>query len=676
MVQRFEKLRRYRTGKLVASSQDSRTRSRRIDISEPTSPSSQHSSIFFEGPSLAFRNYGGYSHTHVHEDSPESQLVNPSLLLLDGSIVAASAATVFHDGVSAVPVTTALERQDGSSSSTPLLEPEPATSQPLSLRSSIPSLRALEERLSRRSNSIIRHVHSVLRYSSTSSWASALSWRSSWLSFNSSMETPASIRPTSLTDEGTAPSTPLDASISKSVLSKLFFRRTTHPPLRVLKESPGSLPLAEQRVWRELIDDNQLPLWSGRPFFHLMSLNTRNCYQHHCYKAAVYLYRFTEQEICKYCGFLPVHSFVTMPQKPDVLECWTHQLNKGDYFNNRPLHFAAAALIPSGEIIRIIAEGGNPKSTNTSGATFVHTLFEHVQPRNLLHCYQPLLKYLAALNFDFSCRDYHGQTPWHMLLENKSIRDENELEKLGEAIELLKPDLDLVDNFGFSIRFHILKKTNKDITRTQINTLLPAIETPQRKFVDFRHLLNEASDNWQTYVEEILDRNQVCWIDINGDTALTALVKGWKQDFDELLLEDAIRDMVAKGAEVNMRDRVGNTALAIATRRGLRPAVTTLVDLGASIHSRDYQRIGILNQAQNSLVQAKDIEADNLYSMILSCIVFLADLGATIDTHAYREWGASWVPLQDLDNACSLYPKIRPSPSNRAEEALKAVGIL
>jgi hypothetical protein len=263
-----------------------------------------------------------------------------------------------------------------------------------------------------------------------------------------------------------------------------------------------------------------------------------------------------------------------------------------------------------------------------------------------------------------------------MLLQFKPTLDEDELVKLGEAIELLKPDLDAVDNFGFSIRSYVLQKTNKDIPRTRINELLPAFETLQQHVNDFRHLMNEASDNWLTYVEEILVHSQVCCVDTNGDTALIALVKGWKHDFDELLLENAIRDMVAKGAEVNMRDRVGNTALTIATRRGLRPAVTTLVDLGASIHSRDYQKIGILKQAQNSLAQAKDIEADKLYSMILSCIVFLVDLGATIDTHAYREWGASWVPLQDLDIACSLYPKIRLLPGSDPEEALKAAGVL
>jgi ankyrin repeat protein len=266
------------------------------------------------------------------------------------------------------------------------------------------------------------------------------------------------------------------------------------------------------------------------------------------------------------------------------------------------------------------------------------------------------------VNFDFSCRDYHGRTPLHMLLQEKMNLRQWELGILREAFKLLKPDLDCVDNFGFSIRSYVLKKTSEDIPRTLIDAVLSARQTIQHNIIDFRHLLKEASDDWETYIKEVLDHGHISRFDKNGDTALIALLKWWKYDLDELLLEDAIRRMVARGAEVHMRNRVGDTALAIATRRGLRPAVTTLVDLGASIHARNYQKIGILRQAQNCLAQAKHVEADKLYGMILSCIVFLVDLGAMIDTHAYREWGAPCVPLKDLDKAYSLYRRLQPAP--------------
>jgi hypothetical protein len=679
MVQRFERLRKHRTGKPMASGQISRTRSR-ANASQNTSPSSQDSVICCEGSISAFRNYGSYSHTLAYEDLAESQLVNPSSLLFDGSIVAGSASTFIQTEISAVPVTTDFDRQDGSRSSTPLSKLELATSQPPSFRSSIPSLRALEERLSQRSISVIRHVHSVLRYSSTSSWTSAPSWRSSWLSFGSSVKALAPIEPTSLTDEGTASSNTVETAISKSLLSKLLLHQTNDPPLkiRIPKTRPDYLPLAEQCVWHELIDENQLAIWSGRPVFHPMSLTTRRCSHYHGHHKSA-LYVFTEKKRCAVCGILPAHLFAAKPQTADTLKCWAHQINMGDFFNNGPLHFAAAALASSADIIRILEEGGDSKSINTHGATFVHSLFEHAPLVHLLPRYLPLLKYLVSIDFDFSCRDYHGRTPWHMLFQGVIGLSENELVGLGEAIQLLEPDIDSPDNFGFSIRSYVLKKTNEGSLRTRITELLPTFQTPEQNVVDFRNFLNEAGDNQQTYIEEILVRHRVSCVDKNGDTALIALVKGWKNDCDEVLMADAIRYLVAEGAEVNMRDRVGNTALAIATRRGLRLAVTALVDLGASIHSRNYQKIGILRQARNCLAQAKHVQADKLYSKILSCIIFLADLGTTTDTHGYREWGVSCMPLKDLDKACSLFRQIdkpaqrnrqinRPAPRNRHDQ--------
>jgi hypothetical protein len=665
MIQRFERLRKHRTGKPMASGQNSRTRSR-TDASENTSSTSQDPFIFFGGSISAFRNYGGSRHTHAYEDSSESQLVKPSSLLLDGSTVNARPTMAFDREVSTAPLVTGLEYQNRSNSSAPLLNAELVTSKPSSPRSSIPSLRALEQRLSCRSMSIIRHVHSVLRYSSTSSWASASSWRSSWLSFGSSVKALAPTEPTSLTDDGTTSPTTVNTAISKSHMSSLGRGCTNDPSLRIRKKPPVYLRLAEQCVWHELVDENQLAIWSSRPVFYPTSLTARRCFHYHNHKRSLNM--FLRQEMCGVCGFLPAHIFAAKPQTPDTLKHLVRQINVGDYFNNRSLHFAAAALISSADIIRILEGGGDPKSINTYGATFVHVLFEHVSLKHLLPRYLSLLEYLVSINFDFSCRDYHGRTPWHMLFQGIMDSGENlgknELVNLGEAIGLLEPDLDSVDNFGFSIRSYVLRKTNKDIPRTRITELLPSFRAPEGNVVNFQTMLSEAGANQQIYIEKILVHHRVSCVDKNGDTALIALVKGWKNDSDDVLMVDAIQNMVARGAEVNMRDRVGNTALAIATQRGLRPAVTTLVDLGASIHSRNYQKVGILSQAHNCLAQAKDVEADELYSMVLSCIVFLADLGATTGTHGYREWGASCVPLKDLDKACSSYRKIRLAPAD------------
>lgn len=88
------------------------------------------------------------------------------------------------------------------------------------------------------------------------------------------------------------------------------------------------------------------------------------------------------------------------------------------------------------------------------------------------------------------------------------------------------------------------------------------------------------------------------WIDYNGDTALIALMKTWNSEMDETQLPDIIGKMVHSGSIVHMRDRMGDTALAIAARRGLRPAVTALLDLGACVNCKNYLGVSILRGAR------------------------------------------------------------------------------
>jgi hypothetical protein len=274
MLQRFERVRRHRTRRLVTAQNGFKSSNGQPKASQDALSPSQKPSIFFKDQSTAFRSYEDCSHILAYENSSESQLVNPSLLLLDGSAIAEVAATI---QASAAATATASQLHDESSSDTPLMESKLAISRSTSFRSSVPSLHSLGERLLNHSSSSIRHVYSVLRYSSTSSWTSAPSWRSSFLSFNGSMKPPAFPGPPFPTSERPASPTNLDSSKSKSLKSKLFPQRTkqAHPMAR--SKAPDHLPSDEQCVWHELVDENQLAIWSGRPEVHSMSLTIRYC---------------------------------------------------------------------------------------------------------------------------------------------------------------------------------------------------------------------------------------------------------------------------------------------------------------------------------------------------------------------------------------------------------------
>jgi len=92
-----------------------------------------------------------------------------------------------------------------------------------------------------------------------------------------------------------------------------------------------------------------------------------------------------------------------------------------------------------------------------------------------------------------------------------------------------------------------------------------------------------------------------------------------------------------QGAQIHMRDRNGDTALAIAAVRGFRPAATTLLAAGANVHSRDFSGLGILGQTFKVLNRAKK-EDEKLYAKVLSCFVLLTDSNAIEEPTELDEW--------------------------------------
>jgi ankyrin repeat protein len=106
------------------------------------------------------------------------------------------------------------------------------------------------------------------------------------------------------------------------------------------------------------------------------------------------------------------------------------------------------------------------------------------------------------------------------------------------------------------------------------------------------------------------------YFNMSGDAALASILK---QAEYVTLLEDRVRRLIAAGAEIEMRDRSGNTALIIAARQGLRLIVIMLLEEGANVHSRGYDGSGVLAQAEMAIAKAQSEGNDELYAKIMSC---------------------------------------------------------
>ncbi|TQV91675.1 hypothetical protein V2A60_008615 [Cordyceps javanica] len=75
--------------------------------------------------------------------------------------------------------------------------------------------------------------------------------------------------------------------------------------------------------------------------------------------------------------------------------------------------------------------------------------------------------------------------------------------------------------------------------------------------------------------------------DANGNTPLMAFVALLPEDGNHKLGPDILRALIKGGADVNARNRAGETALHIAARCGRKLAARTLVTEGANVYARD-----------------------------------------------------------------------------------------
>ncbi|CZR52607.1 uncharacterized protein PAC_02484 [Phialocephala subalpina] len=611
----------------------------------------------FEGPVSAFRDYSGTNPIRIPQtlvgtpqEEPESQIVVPSLLLLDGSFVLPTIEEV-------VDLTDT--EQTPNNKSTP----------PNSQTSSVLSLGQLAARI-KRSSSFLRQVHAALRLSSTNSWRSSLSKRSSEESVQSLMHMKGIVHSTiqnhrtseteSLAPRPGSPDSRqsgqghLSAPSANAVLEAIRpNERSLKSPehehsltlVRPMTPKGPSLSETEERVWHDLIQDGSLNSpFSARPEFAGMCLQWRICCEHWVKRC---------RHICRGCGMRQSHRLgkantghVTSTASQEMI-IPPETLYRQDYFGNTPLHFAAASPNWQTEyLIDSINDGTTISSVNTSGATFLHVLFENLGSSSQFRDAALIIRHLAtrAANqgFPFGLRDCHGRTAIHMLFDNRhrlldkplSQQDQDALLEIVELMSLRNKTL--MDNLGRCVG---------DLFQHDAagNPLLPQKPTtPGNSFIG---AMSELASDPAKWLLSAAPTDKYSWVDSNGDTALIALVKGWDAEKDETQLPDIIRKLVESGSAVDMRDRAGNTALAIATRRGLRPAATTLLKLGACIHTRNYLGVGILRGARRELRQTRREDDDKPYAMILSCITLMIDKGAVMHPSGYQEWAVPSSPL-------------------------------
>jgi hypothetical protein len=132
-----------------------------------------------------------------------------------------------------------------------------------------------------------------------------------------------------------------------------------------------------------------------------------------------------------------------------------------------------------------------------------------------------------------------------------------------------------------------------------------------------------------------------CGVDVNsydsrGTTVLMAFVKFMKDEDDDEMLAKLLRMLIEKGACIDRRNRVGETALHIAVRLGRAKATQVLLESGANIHARSSKGQGVLTIGHNQ--SKKTGEDGKLYGCIMACIALCIRHGAVASPTLVDEW--------------------------------------
>ncbi|KAF4630819.1 hypothetical protein G7Y89_g7313 [Cudoniella acicularis] len=457
------------------------------------------------------------------------------------------------------------------------------------------SLARLARRLSARSPEYIQHVYSILRFSMTDSSRSSLShgstrsWRSSWMSFTS--EKSRNSEPSHVLDISYPLGTGETSGSQLAAIGDSYFTRAR------FRASKG-----ERQIWEEIFDETQLlPSFDQRPDYQEMSLAHRKCCGLDDLRTIP----------CEHCGFDRIHAWARRgPDWASFPLALDENLNIVDHYGNTPLHYAAASgKATSTSILSMIERGADVHLRNSSHQTFLHVLCETGSIfTNDIEDFA-LLNTLKVLQFPFSGQDYHGRAIGHSanasLFPNILYYELIDRSQIGSTL----------DNQGFK---------------------LAGVVTP----INFKHTLESINVVLtSTNSISLISAWFVSKIDSRGDTPLTALLKRWEDDEGQQAgLHEMVTKLISVGAVVDMRDRKGYTALAIAAIRGTRPCVKALLDAGASPNSRSYDGKGIIFQALSRMRDAKRENNDAAYARILSCVNLLVDHEAKLEPTERDEW--------------------------------------
>lgn len=116
--------------------------------------------------------------------------------------------------------------------------------------------------------------------------------------------------------------------------------------------------------------------------------------------------------------------------------------------------------------------------------------------------------------------------------------------------------------------------------------------------------------------------------DKKGSTSLMAFIIHTRDGEDDDITDLLLSRLCKAGADVNRRNRQGESALHIAVKLGKKVATGVLMRWGANVHARDGEKRGFIALGVECGKKAK--RGDALYAQIMLCIDQVARSGGVV----------------------------------------------
>jgi len=173
----------------------------------------------------------------------------------------------------------------------------------------------------------------------------------------------------------------------------------------------------------------------------------------------------------------------------------------------------------------------------------------------------------------------------------------------------------------------------------QVRLDLPIDSKPtDRKFASN---LQFSTTSRERYLEQLLlagvDPNSH---DKQGITPFMAFIIHKREGEDDDLTTKIYQRLFDAGAEVNRRNRHGESPLHIAVRLGNRAATNFLLAHGANVHARTSNGTGIMTLGLKHSSSSKAAQDEILYAQISLCTCLVGSAGAVSAPTILHEWGS------------------------------------